>query len=110
MIHLHRLIKELRRLLISKRDTNSIRSKTDEIIQACNRLISEHAQNREVTSYLEMIRMAANRMGRATYGGMAMGASGPFNYDIAIGDLEAMEKRIAQVGTILKIEFKEIES
>jgi ribosomal protein S9 len=104
MIHLHRRIKELKRLIDSKAKPYSISQKSLEIMQACNPLMEKHKSDVNVNVRLGGIF------------GDAMNINGKlmrlprFDYDKASQYVEDMEKRIYEIGEILKIEFKEIES
>src|SRR3989338_8904678 len=107
MIHLHRLIKQLSKLIETNSVTNEVAAKDEEIIQACKRLVEEHGNNSDVSNRINLIFMAANRMNRTTRGGMGMGHSGAFDYELAMRDVQSMEKHIREIGEILNIEFKE---
>jgi hypothetical protein len=107
MIHLYRLIKELRYLIEKKQALPLIAAKDEEIMQGCQRLIEEHGEKSDVGRALVWIFAAANRMNRATRGQMALGNSGAFNFKLGMDDVETMEEGIKQIGKILAIEYEE---
>lgn len=110
MFHLSTLIKQLRRLLETKSDLEQIKQLDKEILDTVTRLWREHGKDSDIGAKLGVIFRAANRMRLATSGGMGLGFSGAFKYELGLRDLESMEKELRAIGTILKIEFEELES
>ena len=114
MIHLHRLIKQLRKLtdkegnaLIDKEKAEEIRKKSKEIMEATRKLMREHGDTGDVGAQLHGIYSCA--------GDMIGQANEPlwghaFNYERASFLVKTMEEHIQMIGYILKIEFKEVES
>ncbi len=111
MIHLYTLVaKDLKGLLSSKAQPVLIGSKTFEIVSSCETFTKEHDQQKEVIPYINMIRMAAIRMNRASSGTGGLGNSGKFNYEMALRDEQAMEKDLKIAAELLGIELKELNS
>ena len=107
MIRLYKLIRELEKLIDARSELREIAFKTGAIISACQILIREHGNQSDIAQILEDITMIANRMGRVARG--AWGSS-PFDYEIAVQDVNSMKDFITQIGKILRIEFKETQS
>jgi len=109
MMHLHSRIVELKRLLESRANVRYIRSKCDEIIVICKRLLPEHQSQSGVYMQLDRISDFANSIKNLDKSGL-LRRNVNFDYTYSLGAVTRMESGIKEIGRILNIEFKEIES
>ncbi len=100
MIHLHRMVRELDKLVKIKSSAAAI-DKCDEILNACRALLNEHGANSDVSRGLNIIIQTIPEL--RTYLTRQ-------DYRTVEDRVRAIDLEIKKIGKILKLEFREIES
>lgn len=107
VIHLRRLIKELRELMEKERMLHVINDKSIEIYNACDNLLKEHGESSDTGQELLKIKTSAESLMKLCEKRDLFSGYLEFDYDNSINFVRAMEVAIDKIGRILDIEFEE---
>lgn len=107
VIHLRSAIISLKNSVINKQPLNTVKDNVDKVGKSCLILLGKYGKNGPVARELKRIMENLRHVWTATMAGMGAGKN-KINPNI-IKNIDDMEQAINEIGSILKLEFKETE-